>query len=225
MKEQWCLEKIDAPFIANMEDILDIYERPYDPKIPVVCFDERPCQLIDDVVQPVLPSSGRVAREDYHYKRNGTCNVMLAIEPLTGKRTVKICEYKKKADYASFMTDLTKAYPGVDKIILVQDNLNTHSPSAFYASFPPEKAFDLMRNVEMHFTPKRASWLNMVEIEFAAMSKQCLDRRIGNMKCLAHEVGIWIKDRIRKKIKIDWQFSVKDARKKFAKPYNNIKNN
>ena len=208
-----------------METILDIYSRPYDADYPVICFDERPCQLIEEILTPLLPAPGRTARHDYHYKRNGTCAILLAVEPLTGKRIVEVSIRKTKADYARFMKKLVKSYPNAKKIILVQDNLNTHDASSFYENMQPESAFQLMSKFEMKFTPKKASWLNMAEIDFAAISKQCLNRRIGDIKSMTKEVTLWTKERIRKKVKINWQFSIGNAREKFEKHYSIIKKN
>ena len=208
-----------------MERLLDLYSRGYDEKFPVICFDERPCQLLDDIITPLLPTVGKTAREDYQYKRKGTCVVLMAIEPLTGKRVVEVSSTRKKSDYARFMKKVDKAWREATKIIVVQDNLNTHSASSFYENLKAEKAFELMNRIEMVFTPKKASWLNMVEIEFSALSKQCLDRRIGEIEILEKEVLRWVKDRSRKKIKINWQFSISAAREKFSRHYKNINNN
>lgn len=208
-----------------METILDIYSRPYDADYPVICFDERPCQLIEEILTPLLPAPGRTARHDYHYKRNGTCAILLAVEPLTGKRIVEVSTRKTKADYARFMNKLVKSYPNAKKIILVQDNLNTHDASSFYENMQAESAFQLMSRFDMKFTPKKASWLNMAEIDFAAISKQCLNRRIGDIKSMTKEVTLWTKERVRKKIKINWQFSIGNAREKFEKHYSIIKKN
>lgn len=198
---------------------MDLYEKPYDPEYPVVCFDERPTQLIGDVVAPLVMKPGSVKKIDYHYKRNGTCSILSAIEPLTGRRLVEVRKQRKKRDYAEFMKTLAHKYPKAKKIMLVQDNLNTHSPSAFYETFSAPKAFDLTARFEMVYTPKKASWLNMAEIEFSAMSKQCLDRRIGDVKELTKQVLAWTKQREQKKIKINWQFTKEQARKKLTRHY------
>ena len=204
---------------------MDCYGRGYDPKNPVICFDERPCQLIENVLVPTLPSPGKDSREDYHYKRNGTCVVLLAIEPLTGKRIVEVREQKTKKDYSEFMRKVERAYRKADKITLIQDNLNTHNPSSFYENMKAEAAFDLTNRFEMVFTPKKASWLNMAEIEFSALSKQCLDRRIGSISTLTEEVNTWTSKRNRAKTKITWQFSIGKARTKFSRHYDSIKMN
>ena len=207
-----------------MEQVLDIYEQPCDPQRPVVCFDERPCQLLGDVLMPIPMKSGRVERQDYHYKRNGTCAVLMAVEPLAGKRIVKVTERKTKKDYAKFMKGLAAHYPDADKIILVQDNLNTHNPSSFYEVFDAPEAFALSQRFEMVYTPKKASWLNMAEIELSALSKQCLDRRIAEMRILDQEVTAWSKRRNRLQTKITWQFTKNDAREKLDKHYQTIRN-
>lgn len=208
-----------------MERVLDIYEQEYDPRRPVICFDERPCQLIGDVLVPIAMKRGRVKRQDYHYERNGTCVVLLAIEPLKGMRVVEVRERKTKRDYAEFMKTLAeKYYSDAEEIILIQDNLNTHTPSSFYERFPAEEAFALAKRFRMIYTPKKASWLNMAEIEFSALSKQCLDRRIGDMRVLSDEVHAWVNERNERRTKINWQFTRNDARDKLGKFYENINN-
>jgi hypothetical protein len=207
-----------------MEKVLGIYSSPYDPEYPVVCFDERPCQLISHIVEPIATAPGRNKRIDYHYKREGTCSVLMAIEPLTGQRVVQVKEQRRKQEYTEFMLELSKAFPNAKKIRLVQDNLRTHSASSFYASLAPDKAFELMDRFEMIFTPRRASWLNMVEIELAALSKQCLDRRIGSIETLRNEVEIWTQERVQKKVKIFWEFSNTNAREKLKRHYEKAQN-
>lgn len=207
-----------------MEQVLDIYERPYDPDYPVVCFDERPCQLLGDVLMPIPMKPGRVERQDYEYKRNGTCVVLMAVEPLAGRRVITVTERRTKKDYAEFMKALAASYPAAKKIVLVQDNLNTHNPSSFYEAFPATEAFTLAQRLQMVYTPKKASWLNMAEIELSALSKQCLDRRIAEMKTLASQVGSWTKQRNRLKTGISWNFTKNDARNKLSRHYDTISN-
>ena len=207
-----------------MEQVLDIYERPYDPQRPVVCFDERPCQLLGDVWMPIPMKPGRVERQDYHYERHGTCVVLMAVEPLAGHRIVNVTEQKTKKDYAEFMKDLSHHYSDADKIILVQDNLNTHNPSSFYEVFDAPEAFALSQRFEMVYTPKKASWLNMAEIELSALSKQCLDRRIAQRHILAKEVLTWSAKRNRLQTKITWHFTKNNARNKLNRVYETIKN-
>jgi len=205
-----------------MEYVLDVYERPYDPNHPVVCFDERPCQLLGDVLMPIPMKPGRVERQDYHYKRNGTCVVLMAVEPLAGCRIVNVTEQKTKKDYAEFMKALAASYPDAAKIVLVQDNLNTHNPSSFHETFPAAEAFALAQRFEMVYTPKKASWLNMAEIELSALSKQCLNRRIAEMRTLTSEVKSWTKRRNGLKVAIHWNFTKSKAREKFDRFYNTI---
>jgi hypothetical protein len=207
-----------------MEQVLDIYERPYDPAYPVVCFDERPCQLLGDILMPIPMKPGRVERQDYEYERNGTCVVLMAVEPLAGRRIVTVTERRTKNDYAGFMKALAASYPDAVKIILVQDNLNTHNPSSFYETFSAAEAFALSQRFEMVYTPKKASWLNMAEIELSALSKQCLDRRIAKIHALAVEVNAWTKRRNRLKAGISWNFTKNDARQKLSRFYDTITN-
>lgn len=207
-----------------MEEVLDVYEQVYNPKKPAICFDERPCQLLGDVVQPIPMKTGQVQRQDYHYKRNGTCVMMIAFEPLAGKRILEVKERKTKKDYAEFMKKIEAAYPEAEKIILVQDNLNTHNPSSFYEIFSPKEAFRLSQRFQMVYTPKKASWLNMAEIELSALAKQCLDRRIGNIKTFSKEVYAWVKQRNRQKATVSWQFTKNKAREKLGSHYENIRN-
>jgi len=215
---------ITAEYLWRMEQVLDIYERPYHPRYPVVCFDERPCQLLGDVLMPIPMKPGRVERQDYHYQRNGTCAVLMAVEPLAGRRIVNVTEQKTKKDYAEFMKTLAASYLDAEKIVLVQDNLNTHNPSSFYEVFPAAEAFALAQRFEMVYTPKKASWLNMAEIELSALSKQCLDRRIAEMRTLAAEVGSWTRRRNQLKATICWNFTKNDARNKLNRFYKTIKN-
>lgn len=207
-----------------MEQVLDVYERPYDSRQPVICFDERPCQLLSDVLMPIPMKQGRVERQDYHYKRNGTAVALMAVEPLAGHRIVKVTERKTKKDYAEFMKSLASRYPDAEKIVLVQDNLNTHNPSSFYEVFDAPEAFALSQRFEMVYTPKKASWLNMAEIELSALSKQCLDRRIAQRRILSKEVMTWSGKRNRLRTRITWQFTKSTAREKLYRHYDIIKN-
>jgi hypothetical protein len=207
-----------------MEQILDVYERPYDIRYPVVCFDERPCQLLGNVLMPIPMKPGRIEHQDYHYTRHGTCVVLMAVEPLAGHRIIKVTERKTKKDYAEFMKTVASHYYSADKIVLVQDNLNTHNPSSFYEIYNPPEAFALSQRFEMVYTPKKASWLNMAEIELSALSKQCLDRRIEKMRVLSKEVLSWSAERNRSKTKITWHFTKSKARDKLNRAYITIKN-
>jgi len=212
-----------------MEDILNLYEQPYDPYNPLITFDERPCQLIDDVLAPLPMTEGQPKREDYHYQRNGMCkkqrtpsayrNVFIALQPHTGHRIVAVYEQKTHKEYADFFKQISDHYPDAESIPVVQDNLSTHSPASFYKVFEPEEALALAQKFEMHYTPVNASWLNMAEIDLSALSKQCLDRRIGEMETLEREVLAWAEYRNQKRIKVKWQFTNDKAREKFKRFY------
>jgi len=207
-----------------MEDVLDLYEQPYDPLRPVICMDERPCQLIDDVIVPIPMKPGKPRKRDYEYRRNGTCCILIAFEPKTGKRFIQVKEHRTKEDYAQFMKEIDLQYPDAETIQVVQDNLNTHSAGSFYKAFSPQEAFELAKKFQYHFTPIKGSWLNVVEIEISALSRQCLDRRIGDIKKLSNEVSAWERERNRTKATVHWEFSKEDAREKFHRHYLNIHN-
>lgn len=207
-----------------MEDVLDVYEQPYDPKRPVICFDERPCQLLGDTIVPIPMKPGSPRKEDYEYERNGTCCVFMAFEPLAGRRIVSVKERRTKIDYAEFMMDLANQYPDAEKIIVVQDNLNTHTMGSFYDAMPPDDAFKLAKRFEFHYTPKKGSWLNMAEIELSALSKQCLDRRIPDINKLRDEINIWQRERNAIRATVRWKFSKDNARAKLKRHYNMVKN-
>jgi hypothetical protein len=207
-----------------MEDILDLYEEPYDPKRPVIGVDERPCQLIGDVVAPIPMKSGKLRKEDNEYERNGTCSVFIACERLTGWRYVEVRKQRTKMDYAEFMDRVSEHYTDASLIRVVQDNLNTHNAVSFYERFDPEKARNLKNRFEFHYTPKKGSCLNMAEIELSALARQCLDRRIGDMKTLEHEAKAWEAERNQQKIMIHWRFTTNHAREKLERHYKAIKN-
>jgi len=211
-----------------MEDILDLYEEPYDPKRPTIVIDERPCQLIGDVVAPIPMKPGKPRKEDNEYERNGTCNVFIACEPLTGWRYVEVRKQRTKMDYAEFMDRVSEIYhemrPEADVLRVVQDNLNTHTYGSFYERFDPEKARYLKNRFEFHYTPKKGSWLNMAEIELSALARQCLDRRIGDAETLEREAKAWEGERNQKKIMICWRFTTNHAREKLERHYKAVKN-
>jgi hypothetical protein len=209
-----------------MENLLDLYELPYDPRWPLICFDERPGQLLGDTLVPIPMRPGKSYKYDYHYERNGTCCLFVAVEPLTGFRFARVYAQRTKLEYADFMRALTELprYATVKGFRLVQDNLNTHNASSFYQAFDPETARQLKQKFAYHYTPTNASWLNMAEIELSAISKQCLDRRIPTQELLEQEVLACVKERNEKEIKITWQFTTNDARKKLKRHYNSIKN-
>ncbi|MGH1339881.1 MAG: IS630 family transposase, partial [Aureispira sp.] len=177
-KKQWCISRITSDFLARMECILQLYERAYTPDFPVVCFDERPCFLIGNTMEGIQMQTGKVAKENYAYSKHGSCCVLAAIEPLTGKRLAHIRKRRTKKEFTIFMQNLARLYPEAQKIIVVLDNLNTHNFGSFYEHMTAEQASALAQRFEFVFTPKSASWLNMIEIEFSALSRQCLNRRI-----------------------------------------------
>ena len=209
----------NGSFVANMERVLDVYKRPFDPLHPVVCMDESPKQLIGEVRPPVPASPGQPAKQDYEYRRVGVCNIFLACEPLAGKRLVTITERKTKRDWAVFLELIAGHYCNADKITLVMDNLNTHEPGALYEAFPPEKAKALWDRFEFVYTPKHGSWLNMAEIELNVLTGQCLNRRIDDIEVVRKEVNAWQKHRNNRQAKVNWQFTTKDARIKLSRLY------
>ncbi len=207
-----------------MEDVLNQYEQPYDPLHPLICLDEMPFQLIDNILVPIPPKPGKPQKEDYEYLRKGTCCVFIAFDPHAGSRMIRVREHRTKVDYANFMDEIALKYPETECIKVVQDNLNTHSAGSFYKAFPPDKAFELANKFEFHFTPKKGSWLNMAEIEFSALSRQCLNRRIGDIRILAKEIAAWEFKRNKAKSTIQWQFNKSKAREKLRRHYPMIPN-
>ena len=213
--------KQNADFVANMENVLDVYKRPYSKDFPVVCMDESPKQLIAETrVTDKLKDGTKLI--DYEYSRKGVCNIFIANEPLTGKRVVKITERRTKIDWAIFIKEIADHYKHAKKITLVMDNLNTHSPGSFYESFTAEKAKQLWDRFEFVFTPKHGSWLNMAEIELNVLNGQCLNRRIDNIETVKEEVKAWEEHRNNKEAKINWRFTTKNARIKLKKLYPTI---
>jgi transposase len=205
-----------------MEEILQLYALPYDPDYPVVCFDERPCFLIGEEIDPLGMQSGQVRKEHYAYKKNGSCTLLAAIEPLRGHRIAQVCWQRTKKEFTQFAQALAAAYPKAEKIRLVLDNLNTHNAGSFYENLSAAEAFALAQRFEFHYTPKAASWLNMIECEFSAIARKCLNRRIPEIKRLEKEVLAIVKERNQKKIKINWQFSIESARNKLNRHYQNV---
>lgn len=203
---------------------MDLYHLPYDPKHPVICFDEKQFQMHSNVVADIPMKSGRPRRQDNEYKREGTCCILIAFEPKTGKRMIQVKKHRTKVDYAHFMKDLAQDYSDAESLKLVQDNLNIHKAASFYEAFPPEEAFELMKKFEYHYTPIKGSWLNMVEIEISALSRQCLDRRIGDIEVLAREVSAWELERNKNKVKVQWEFSKERAREKLRRHYLRVQN-
>lgn len=205
-----------------MEQLLYLYALPYDERYPVVCYDERPCFLIGERVEGMAMKAGQVAREHYSYTKNGSCALLMAIEPKTGKRLARVYQRRTKQEYALFLRELATQYPHAAKIRLVQDNLNTHNLSSLYETFPAAEAFALAQRFEFYFTPKSGSWLNMIEMEFSALAKQCLDRRIPTQEKLNTEIQALVTERQQKGIQIHWQFSLESARNKFSRHYQGI---
>ena len=202
-----------------MEMVLDVYKRPYDARYPVVCMDESPKQLIAETKTPIPVAPGRPYRSDYEYRRCGVCNIFMASEPLAGKRIVKITERKTKKDWALFLEEIAGQYQEAERITLVMDNLNTHTPGALYETFCPDKAKALWDRFEFVYTPKHGSWLNMAEIELNVLIGQCLGRRIDNIEEVKREVSAWQEHRNNKEAKVNWQFTADDARIKLSRLY------
>ena len=205
-----------------MEDILHLYTLPYAAHRPVVCFDELPVQLLSDVVAALPRQSGKPERVDYEYARGGTAALLVAFEPLTGTRIVETSARRTKTDYCRFMRRVAAWFPDAAKIVLVQDNLNTHTASAFYEHLPPQDAFALAQRFEMHYTPKKSSWLNMAELELSALARMCLARRIGTIEELDYEIQALVTERNALGIKVEWQFSIAQARDKLSRHYDNV---
>ena len=218
-RRQWCIRKVTARFLARLEIILRLYLLPYDKKEPVICFDERPCFLIGDTIEGLEMKPGQVAKQNYSYSKHGSCCVLAAIEPLTGKRVAHLRPKRRKKEFAFFMKDLADQYPHAQRLIVILDNLNTHGYHSFYEYFDAETAAGLTQKIEFVFTPKNASWLNMIEIEFSVLSRQCLNRRIPCIKKLESEVLTFFKERSQKGITINWQFTTQIARQKLNRRY------
>lgn len=206
-----------------MERVLHTYSLPYNLKRPVVCFDERPCFLIGDVLQPIPMSKGQSKREDYQYEKHGSCCVLLAFEPYTGQRWVKVYKQRTAKEYTNFMRFLSQQFSEAEQITLLQDNLNTHHPGSFYSQLAPEQAFILGQRFHWVYTPTHASWLNLVELEFSALARQCLNRRIASQTLLEKEVLAWAKARNKKRVKVTWQFSIETARTKLQRHYQRVR--
>lgn len=200
--------------------MLDLYEEPFDEKKPVVCFDESPVQLIDDVIAPIPAAPGRAKREDYEYERKGTSNLFVFLQPLSGWREIKVTDQRTKKDFAECMKDLVdKHFPDAGKIRLVMDNLNTHRLANLYEAFEPEEARRIIKKIEVHHTPKHASWLNMAEIEISVLGGRCLKRRISSKEVLERETAAYVLERNARGAKVLWGFSVQDARTKMRRVY------
>jgi transposase len=219
-RKMWCIAKIDGEYIARMEDLLDLYAEPHDPKRPVVCFDESPIQLIGEVRVPIVAKPGKRYRYDSEYKRNGTANLFVMVDANRSWRKVKVTDQRANQDFAVCMRDLVDIdYPDADKVRVVMDNLSTHTAAAIYQTFPAAEARRILRRLEFHYTPKHASWLNMVEIEIGVIRRQCLDKRIDSRAKLETEVRAWERRRTASGARIRWMFSTDQARVKMAESY------
>jgi DDE superfamily endonuclease len=203
-----------------MEDVLDLYHGPYDPYFPLICMDESNKQLVGEVQDPIPPAPGRGQIVDHEYVRNGVAEIFLEVEPMTGRRHVSIADSRTRKDWAVFIQGmLEQRYPKALKVILVMDNLNTHSPASLYEAFEPEVARLLASRLEIHYTPKHGSWLNIAEIELSALNSQCLNRRIPNIELMRAEIAAWENDRNNRAASIDWRFTTADARIKLKRLY------
>jgi len=219
-KDMWCIPQVDADYVARMEDVLDLYAEEPNPKRPVVCFDESPTQLIGEMRQPIPAAPGQLERFDCEYKRNGTANLFIFLDAHRPWRKVKVTERRSAEDYAHCMREVVDVHcPDAERIRVVQDNLSTHSAGALYQAFPPAEARRILRRLEFHFTPKHASWLNMVEIEIGVLRGQCLDRRIDSKEQLEAEIAAWERQRNASGTRIKWMFTTDKARAKMGRAY------
>lgn len=213
----------DAAFVAAMEDILDLYCLPYDALFPVVCMDEKPYQLLDDVLAPIPMKAGSPKRFDYEYTRKGTCSIFVFNEPLTGWTYANARKRRTAIDFAHEIKELlTVHFPKAIKIKLASDNLNTHIPASLYKAFPAKEARELLRRIEFHYTPKHGSWLNMAEISISVLSRQCLGRRIPDLDTLNGQISAWCIEQNKIRAPINWQFTTEDARIKLRKLYPHV---
>jgi hypothetical protein len=213
----------NAAFVCAMEDVLEVYTRPYDPRHPQVCLDETSKQLVAETREPIPAAPGQAERADYAYERKGTANLFMLFEPLVGQRQVKVTERRTAVDFAHVIQALVdEHYPQAEKIVLVMDNLNTPTPTSLYEAFAPAEARRLMECLEIHYTPKHGSWLNMAETELSVLAKQCLDRRIPDPTTLTQEVATWEQQRNAAKCRVNWRFTTQDARIKLKRLYPSI---
>jgi transposase len=219
-EKMWCVPKIDGEYVARMEDVLDLYAEPPDPARPVVCLDESPVQLIGEAREPILAAPGQIERVDYEYRRNGTLNLFVAVDANRPWRKVSVTEQRTAQDYAERLRELVDVdYPDAECIRVVQDNLSTHTPGSLYETFPAAEAHRILARLEFHYTPKHASWLNMVEIEIGVLKGQCLDRRIDNRAQLAREIAAWERRRNAAGAHVNWMFTTEKARTKMGRAY------
>ena len=221
LKEQWCIPpEADAEFVCAMEDVLEVYHRPFDPKRPLVCLDEASKQLIGETRLPLPAEPGQPERFDYEYIRNGTANLFMISEPLLGWRTVQVTERRTAKDLAEVLRWLVEElHPDAEKIVVVMDNLNTHKLASLYETFPPEQARRIAERLEIHHTPKHGSWLNVAEIELSVLARQCLDRRFETRAELQQEIAAWQEPRNERAAEIQWRFTTADARIKLRHLY------
>jgi DDE superfamily endonuclease len=220
LSEQWCIPEASAEFVWHMEDVLDVYQRPHDPARPVVCLDETSRQVLAHTRDPLPATPGRPARHDPEYERQGVVNCFLVSEPLRGWRQARLSERRTRIDWAHCIQELVDVhYAAAEHIVLVRDQLNTHSPASLYETFSPAEAKRLADKLEIHYTPKHGSWLNMAEIELSALQRQCLDRRLGDRATLEREVAAWVTARNGTTTTIDWRFTTADARIKLKRLY------
>ena len=224
MRKCWVIPpKQNAEFVANMENVLEVYKWPYDPAIPVICMDEQPTQLIKETRMKMAVEPGKPERVDYEYERNGTAANFMFTEPLGSWRKVNVRQQKTSVDWANEIKELLdNDYPNVQKVVLICDNLNTHKIASLYEAFEPKEALQLARRLEIHYTPKHGSWLNVAEIELSVFTKQCLDRRIPDMTTLQHEAKAWYRKRNANQKAVDWQFTTESARVKLKRLYPQI---
>jgi len=224
-RDMWCIAQVDGCYVARMEDVLDLYAEDADPQRPVVCFDESPTQLIGEIRQPIPPAPGQPERYDCEYRRNGTANLFVFLDAHRPWRHVKVTERRTARDFALCMRDLADThYPKAELIRVVLDNLSTHTAGALYETFPAPEAHRILQRLEFHYTPKHASWLNMVEIEIGVLRGQCLDRRIGARDILVAEIAAWQKQRNASGARVKWKFTTQKARTKLARAYPDIAN-
>lgn len=225
-REQWCIPpEASAEFVCAMEDVLEVYHRPYDPRRPQVCLDEASKQLVGEVAPPVPPAPGRPERFDYEYVRHGTANLFMLSEPLAGWRHVMVTDRRTAVDFAEVLRWLAEdVYPDADRVVLVMDNLNTHKLASLYEAFPPERARRLAERFEVHYTPKHGSWLNVAEIELSVLSRQCLDQRIETVEALVDLLDPWQTARNDRAVGVNWRFTTADARIKLRRLYPAVQN-
>src|ERR1700688_3013212 len=224
-KDMWCIPEVDGAYVARMEDVLDLYAEEPDPQYPVVCFDESPTQLIGEVREPIPAAPGRPERYDCEYRRNGTANLFVFLDAHKPWRHVKVTDHRAANDFAHCMRDLVDVhYPHADLVRVVLDNLSTHTAGALYETFPAHEAHRVLQRLEFHYTPKHASWLNMVEIEIGVLRSQCLDRRIATQQKLKSEIAVWERQRNAAKARIKWMFTTDKARAKMGRAYPELGN-